>query len=1453
MPKADRILANLPPTFRLLGDPSALRALVDAYGGELQAAENALVAVMRAHWVEFADAGEEKITDLALFAALYGLAPRADESVEEFREHLLRYVRTQLEGTVTVPGILRTAAEALGLHLEDDLDTWWERDGSVPGSTELVTTLPVGADAASAVLGVPEAARTGRDASRARLVGDADLSLGVDLSTRSTLSVEVDDGGLRQADLTTGAADPTRVTAAEIVAALDAELGAGLASLDAGHLVLTSPTSGPTSVVHVADGPDDAADLVLGLRPRLYQGVPATRGTIVGTADLSTALDLRDTRYLRLRVDGTRLAEVDVASVAADPAAVDLADVTDAINDALGVTVASDDGRFLTLTAPTLGSAGSVQVLEAAAQDAAGRLLGQAPRLAVGVAPQRARVVSDRSIGLGVDLSAASVLRLTVDAEAPVSVDVAGLDPVATLPQEIVTSVNEGVGATVASHDGDRLTLESPTDGATGQLVVGEVEQDAAEQLLGLRARSAHGTPPVTAALTGAADLAGTVNLSARHLLVLAVDGADPVEVDLRAGAADPAHVTLEEIADAINTALGRPADDPVASDDGAHLVLVSPTEGAGGSLAVHPLVATSRRRFVTRARVTDDAATTLLGFSSRTAHGTAATVARLAGTANLSGGVNLTTTRWLRLQVGDAAALDVDVAGPRPRATTPEQVADAVNAAFEHDRPTVPRPVAITDGDTLTFTDLAPGGGSRVVVEPPQALDARVQVLGEVPGQVPADVRGRGATGVRFTGTVGLTAGASMPADGALRLGVDGAPPVDVVLGDGAGTTVLTLGQLVTRVNVALAASVAAHDGEHLVLASPTTGATSTLTIEPPSTGTDVTADVLGITPPRTYTGRAATPARISGVVDLSTGVDLTQHHLLVLEVDRDGPVTVDLTAAVAEGDRDQVAASQVAAAINAGSGAEAVTVPIPGGVAVQVTSPTTGPNSHLVLGLSGAGDAAPLLLGAAARSVSGAAPGPAVVDGDIDLLAPADLSDRSVLRLAIDGAAPVDVDVAGVVPSATTLAEVIARVDDVLPGVAQRGPQDRLRLVSPTAGTDSSVEVVTVRHLDLVEYPPTTDSASGAVRHGSVLRFTHGGAAAVPARVEVTTASGVAGPRLADPDAGWSVRIDGAVGAHERLVLEVVPGVGVRATIHGLGGARVVPPDDLHVHATDPAGVLVVRRGRNAWSWTECRAARFDVAVFDADRFAGGDCTEDAVFDLSLFGPSGLPAVFADAAERPATAQLHVTWDSHEAGSFVVNLPQELDVRFGEPFGVARLGAATPERIDGVVTEPVKDPSFIVDRIGEMSALITAGDPVFVTQVPIGWSPVTMPFREPVPFTLGTADRPARLYVADPGFGAKFLVLEAEEPGTWGNRVSLSARPAGPAIFDLEVHFTGSRFENARSVVLGPELPTLADALLVPSPLGVGRAKAAGIHADVTRDRTAGTATEEREEGTS
>ena len=1470
MPKADRILANLPPTFRLRGDPSALRALADAYGGELQSAENALVAVMRAHWVDFADAGDPGVLDLARIGALYGLAPRPDESVEEFREHLKRFVRAQLDSTVTVEGILRTVAATLGLHTEEPLDTWWER------SEELVVTeVPRGVDAASRVLGLPAVLAAGADARPGVLVGLVDLRDGVDLSDRSTLWVSFDGGGLVAVDLTTEADDPAAVTPDQIVAALVARLGsAGTARVDDGRLVLESSTAGPESVAGVGDGPGDVADLVLGLAPRTYTGSAATRASITGTADLSAALDLRTGRYLRVLVDDV-VAEVDCAAGAADPAAVDVAGVTAAINAAFaaagstgasGSTVASDDGRFLTLTSPTTGAAGSVVVLDPAAQPATALLLGDAPRAAAGRDARPARLVSDRAIGLGVDLSEGSSLRLAVDSEAPVTIDVAGSDPTATQPAEIVAAVNEGLGAQAASHDGDRLTLVSPTSGTGGAIVVGEVPGDAALDLLGLRPRSARGEPQRTASITGAADLPAHVDLSSRYLLSVRVDGEPAREVDLRTHAADPSAATVGEIEQALDAALGS----SVATHDGAHLILVSPTPGAGGLLEVAPLRTTVSRRFVTRAPVTDDAATALLGFTSRSATGAPATSARLAGTRDLSGGADLTTADRVRVVVGDRAPVEVSCAGPRARATTIDEVVTALGA--------VPGLEVTSDGRRVTLHDPTAGAASRIRVEAPREADARDVVL----GRPPVLVRGTAATGVSLVGTVDLSDGVELAADAALRLAVDGGPATDVVLGDGTATATVSLSRIAALVNTALLASglgspVAAHDGSHLVLTSPTVGAASALVVEPPSTGTDATADVLGITH-RSYAGSGATTARVVGTIDLTGATDLRVAHLLRLAVDGGPPVTVDLTAAVPAASRDAVDAATITAAVRSATTADAATAPIPGGVGLALSSPSSGPSSRVEILVATAPDAAPAILGTADVEVTGQDAAPAVVEGEVDLLAGVDLADRSVLRLSVDGGPPVDVDCAGVTPATTLLGEVVAALDRALPGVAQASPEQRLRLVSPAPGETSRVDVLALRHLEVVEYPPTTATADGAVAHGSVLTLTSSGSADVRARVEIDATHGVAGPRLSDPAAGWSVRITAAVGAGARITLLPLSDGGVQVDVEERGERHTLPPGSVHVEpapaAVPPGGgrparhgraaALTVRRGRNRWSWTECDAARFDAAVFDTDRFAGGPCTEKAVFDVSRFAaPLGddspdapVPAVFAASATVEPTGRVHVTWDAHTAGAFEVNLPGDLDRRFGEPFDVARFGSVGPERFEGVVTDPATDTDFIGSRLAASSLVEAAPAPT----VPIGWRPVPLPFRTPVHLTLGRdevgggvgaepgappapaadgdLDGFARLYLSAPGLAPGFLVVHAAERGAWGNDISVSVRLVGPELYDVEVHHPGTRFENARSTVLGPPAPTLAQDLLMPSPVGVGTAKAAGIRATVTRD---------------
>ncbi|HEU4947560.1 MAG TPA: hypothetical protein VFT31_10430, partial [Kribbella sp.] len=789
---------------------------------------------------------------------------------------------------------------------------------------------------------------------------------------------------------------------------------------------------------------------------------------------------------------------------------------------------------------------------------------------------------------------------------------------------------------------------------------------------------------------------------------------------------------------------------------------------------------------------------------------------------------------RYLRIRLGTSEPADIDCAGPRPRATTPAEIATAINTALPG--------LAFTDEKSVTLVEPTSGADSRIELEPPRQRDALDLVLGVEPGLT----RGAAPGGIRFTGTVDLSGGVDLPADAAIRLAVDGSAAIDLALGDGATPSRHSLSQLVGAINVALVAQLAAHDGVHLLLTSPSVGAGSRLEILPPTSGTDVAGLLFGITAPRTYAGAPALPARVIGTVDRTSPVDLSVANLLTLAVDGGAAVTVDLTSAA--DDPAAVTASQLATAINAATTANASTVAVPGGLAVRISSPSTGLSSRIELRRSGAGDAAPLLFGTT-RFATGIAPRPATLDGTVDLLAPVDLSERSVLRLAVDGEPPFEVDVAGATATTTVAGEIVAAINEAVPGLAGLSPEDSLRLTSPTQGPDSVVEVVPLRFLELTEYPPRPASATGPVAHGTVLRFRNTGASAVPGRVLLTTASGVSEPRIADPVAGWSIRVREAIGAGGSLTLELADDGTVKAVVTENGSSRPAAQVE-----TTGADLLLVRRGLNAWSWSECRAARFDAATFDVDRFAGGGDSEDAVFDLSSFGPqTGRPAaVFAASGARRPVAELRVEWDSHQAGAFVVNLPAELDRRFGFAFGAGgrgvaaigegRFGTATPELHAAVVTEPAGDEQFLVDRLNDLqtgSKLVVAR---LVDLVPIGWSAVALPFRNPAHLTGGRPGAQARLFLSEPGLTPAFVELAATDEGAWGNDIIVTARAAGPAIYDLEVAFPGGRFESARQAVAGPPLPSLADALLRPGPVGVCLAKAAGIHADVTRDRVAG-----------
>ncbi len=1416
--KTERIIANLPGTFKALPRPSTLYSVIEAFGGELLKGENSLAATMLAHWVDHADRGAELIDDLARIGALYGLAPRPDESVEEFRAHLKRYIRTFIEGTVTVQGALRVTAETLALRIADqyeEMDSWWNRSG------ENLTTVQIrGDDAAQKVLGVVETNVQGDDVQAARLSGTVDLSAGVDLRTAGRLHLQIDGAAPVAIDLAGAASDSAGVTPDEIVSTINSELGDNIAGHEGGRLQLVSPTSGPGNRIDILDGPEDAAPSILGLPARLLTGRDAAPAHVTGTQDLSGDIDLSDRRYLRLFIDGAHLAEIDCAG--ATPESSSLDEVRDAINAAFGFPLAEHDGQFLTLTSPTTGLGSRIEVKTATAQDAAQTLFGRVPPLTRGEDTAAARLVGAPDLAAGADLGITAELTLRVDGGAAVTVNCAGADPSRTQLPEIVTAVNSAVGLTVASHNGRRLILSSPSSGAAATLEILHADSgDASERLLGLKPRSFRGSAATPAQLIGKPDLASGIDLAAVYRVRLSLDGGDAAIIDLRRLAADRRNVSLDEMTAAFNATLGA----PVASHDAHHLLLTSPTSGAASRIQILPLENRISRRFVTQTPIIDEAAPAVFGTIAAEARGAAARKAQLKGTTDLSRGIDLRAGSFLRLALNKDTPIEIDCAGPRPRATTLAQIVAAINAATSAS-------IASDDGLHLILTSPLAGSASRIEIQPSQARDARPLLL----GLEPTTVSGRAATSVTFTGTVDLMEGLELPAHSALKIGIDGAPAIEIPLTE-AEAQHKSLNQLMLAINLALGQTVAHHNGLHLSLSSPSSGAASALEFAVPAAG-DATAAIFGIAAPRLYQGEDATPAIIRGRHDLSSGIDLRIRRFLHLSIDA-GP-TREIDCAAGAADPALTTLEEIVAAINSETGS---TVAGHDGSRLLLTSPGSGSASRLALGTYHGGDAASTLLGTATATAEGSAAVPAVLTGTPDLVAGVDLSQRSVIRLAVNGQRAQDIDIAGAAPGQTSGAEIAAAINRAFPGLAALTDDDRLALTSPTAGEESRIDLLPLRFLEVIEYPPTRRELENSLRHGETLTIPNQGAAEVFAEVWFASDQGLVGPSLSDPTAGWRICLQIVVAPGERVRLWRDSAQRLQAEKITTNASKISIPGDRIFREGNTADILKVPPGASRWSYANCLASRYNAAYFDLSRFTGGRCHERGIFNLSRFARPANDCGAAVFAWPPGTdpepaADISLSWSEHLPGAFTVNLPADLPARFGGRFNEARfaLPGKTPEFYPFTVTEPVGDPDYLADLLNTSSRLVSAK---VVAAVPLGWQPVAMPFRKPRKLTLGSEAQAARLYLSEEGIPG-FLELEARIPGAAGNSIQVAARKSGPALFDVTVAFAGAVFENARQCALGESLPSLTSELLAPGAVGLLQAKAAGIRVAVTRDRT-------------
>jgi hypothetical protein len=1451
MGKTERILSYLPPLYRPYPQPplfrrapSLLYLMTDAVGRLMGEADELLVTVMRAHWVDFADKGRPRIDDLAKLAALFDLQPRDDEDVETFRTHLKSYIRTYLEGSATPRGVLRLAASTLALSLEQELEP---RLGDPPA---IIVEMRAGEDAAMRLFGVDEAEVRGTPPGPARLVGLRDLSAGADLSAGGTLQIAVDGDEIAIVDV--AGADPRATTPWEAARAINAALGVNVASHDGRTLSLTSLDAGEEASVVISTPEGDAADALLGLAPPVHKGIEARPAAIIGQRDHAPSggvalIDLRGARYLRVALDGQMPVEVDCAGP--DIAATTLDEARDAINAALGAEVASHDGHRLTLTSPTSGRASRVELPAAPAEDARAKLLGDGARSqGRGADAAPGRFVGRADLSATVDLTTRRMLRLQVDGGAEQEIDCAGDQPDATAASEIVARINGALAAPVAATDGRRITLTSLTSGPDSRIEVlptSDPDVDATEIILGVAPRTVLGTPPDRAVLTGL-PVEEPLDLRRLRKLWLGVDGGELLQIDI--AGADPARTTLQEVADRINDAAGTTVALPL---DG-RLVLQSPTTGAESAIVLRAPVERRPRFFYTRGRVRDDAATQLFGFVAGEAEGRLPEPARLTGTVDLSRGADLRVGHTLLIQLDDRDPKEIFVANPaRPLVTTLDHIVQVINGPDGFDAPVA----SVRDG-RLELTSVVEGPSGRVAFGISSASDAGELILGLPQG---SEARGRAADVVTFVGMGDLARGLDIRETFRLRLGVDERPVAEVDLSAGwpeGSPPILSPAQVAIAINQALGADYASHDGRRIVVTSRRAGEASRVTIELAGEN-DATAAVFGLAEGRSYQGQEATQARLLGTVPLGEGVQLGARRHLSLEIDGELVADVDC----AGKDTGPTALADLVKRINARAGR-----PVAGELEgkLAILSPSRGAGSSVVLRVSHAADARAALMGDAPAEALGAAGTPAELRGTARLTRPVDLSRRSLIRLRLDGGETHEIDCAGETPGRTFADEIVAKLDAVLPGAATIDAEQHLVIRAARR-----VELLAQRHFTLYEFAPApARTPDQELRFGATWEVESASIRAEPAAWTLRSLSGVDRPRLTNRDSGAWVMVDAVIPAGFTLHVRVDDEGALRAWEEAPGrptrdlgdrvragmGASAEPPETV---ARAVAAALSLAAGRSRWLYTDCYGDRYNAAYFGRRprrgrqralgvvpaHFAGGEtCHAPGVFNQSRFYDSDQPGTETVFGTREAQARPQaVTWfsyASHRAGQFELELPADLPPQFGGRFNQARFAARGAPELpepnvvyrDAIFDLP-SDPRALQEQIEASQNIIVARD-TFIEEEQIvegGEFPLykgaplyRVPFNVPRPLAGGGPGTHARAYLEQPG--VEFAVeLIAREPGSWGNLIQVSApESATPGGFDVAVLYTGQDvFENARQKVAAQ----------------VALARAAGVLGEVTR----------------
>ncbi len=461
-------------------------------------------------------------------------------------------------------------------------------------------------------------------------------------------------------------------------------------------------------------------------------------------------------------------------------------------------------------------------------RDAVHAIFGTDSKTATGIDLKAARVTGIEHPGGVVDLSSVRYIKLAIDGQRARRIDCAGEIPERTTLDEICTKISAEFEGTVfdsavsdesafnaiATHDGSRITIISPTVGDSSKvefqsLVLG----DAVTHIFGVDPDSTFsGTNAGPATLSGEIEPVEPLDLSKGSIIRVSVDGRLK-EIDV--AGPNPAQTTVDHIRRSINLAFGENvASLKIASAVASNtfIAVSSPLVGPSSKLEFHT-------------PTTGDATKLIFGIDpGHTYTGTDATAATIQGDVDLSQPVDLSARRYVRLRI-DFEVQEIDIAGPNPEATTLNQIIESINRAFKYE-------VATAVDDTfIKITSPTLGMSSQIDFQTPEdeAFDATGTVFGE-DAKLSVSI-GTDPEPARCISSVSFGTPRDLSVQKFIKLGVDNKVMEIDVSGPDPGAT--TLQQVMDKINRAFAVPVVSNESV-ITLTSGTKGSDSRIEIQP-------------------------------------------------------------------------------------------------------------------------------------------------------------------------------------------------------------------------------------------------------------------------------------------------------------------------------------------------------------------------------------------------------------------------------------------------------------------------------------------------------------------------------------------------------------------------------------------------------------------------------------------